>query len=45
MLKRIGHDQDKQANIYIKLMKKNKIIAYDTSALFSYSPGIRISEF
>ena len=26
-------------------MNKNKIIAYDTSALFSYSPGISMAEF
>ncbi len=29
----------------MKLMKKNKIIAYDTSALFSYSSGISMAEF
>ncbi|WP_298275977.1 transposase [Ferroplasma sp.] len=45
MLKRIGQNQDKQKSIYMKLMKRNEIIAYDTSALFSYSPGIRMAGF
>jgi hypothetical protein len=26
-------------------MKRNEIIAYDISALFSYSPGINMAEF
>ena len=45
MLKRIGKDQNKQKRIFMKLMKRNEIVAYDTSALFSYSPGIRMAEF
>ena len=45
MLKRIGTDQDRQRSIFLKLMKKNEIVAYDTSALFSYSTGIRMAEF
>ena len=45
MLKRIGKDQNGQKNIFMKLMKKNEIVAYDTSALFSYSSGIRMAEF
>ena len=45
MLKRVGKDQEKQKRIFMKLMKKNEIVAYDTSALFSYSPGIRMAEF
>lgn len=45
MLKRIGKDHDKQKRIYTKLMGKNEIIAYDTSALFTYSSGIRMAEF
>ena len=45
MLKRIGKDQNKQKRIFMKLMKKKEIIAYDTSALFSYSSGIRMAEF
>ena len=40
MLKRIGKDQNGQKNIFMKLMKKNEIVAYDTSALFSYSSGL-----
>ncbi len=42
MLKRVGMDHDGQKRI---LMKRNEIIAYDTSALFSHSPGIRMAEF
>ncbi len=45
MLKRIGKDQDGQKKIFMKLMKKNEIVAYDTSALFSHSPGISMAEF
>ena len=45
MLKRIGKDQDGQKRIFMKLMKKNEIVAYDTSALFSHSPGISMAEF
>ena len=45
MLKRVGKDQERQKRIFMKLMKKNEIVAYDTSALFSYSPGIRMAEF
>ena len=45
MLKRIGKDQNKQKRIFMKLMKRNEIVAYDTSALFTYSPGIRMAEF
>ncbi len=29
----------------MKLMKKKEVIAYDTSALFSYSSGIRMAEY
>ena len=45
MFKRIGKDQNKQKRIFMKLMKRNEIVAYDTSALFTYSPGIRMAEF
>ncbi|MGC8629681.1 MAG: transposase [Thermoplasmata archaeon] len=45
MLKRIGKDQNKQKIIFKKLMKNKEIIAYDTSALFSYSSGISMAEF
>ena len=45
MLGRIGKDQNKQKNIFIKLMKQKEVIAYDTSALFSYSSGIRMAEY
>ncbi len=45
MMKRIGKDQAGQKAIFMKLMKKNEIIAYDTSALFSYSSGISMAEF
>ncbi|MHB8395584.1 MAG: transposase [Thermoplasmataceae archaeon] len=45
MLKRIGKDQNGQKKIFMKLMKKNEIVAYDTSALFSYSSGMRMAEF
>lgn len=45
MLKRIGKDQNGQKKIFMKIMKKNEIVAYDTSALFSYSPGMRMAEF
>ena len=33
MLTRIGKDQNGRKKIFMKLMKKNEIIAYDTSAL------------
>ena len=45
MLKRIGMDHERQKRIFMKLMKKNETVAYDTSALFSYSSGIRMAEF
>ena len=45
MLKRVGMDHDRQKRILTKLMKRNEVIAYDTSALFSHSPGIRMAEF
>ena len=45
MLKRTGKDQERQKRIFAKLMKRNEIIAYDTSALFSYSSGITMAEF
>ena len=45
MLTRIGKDQNRQKRIFMKLMKKNEIVAYDTSALFSYSSGIRMAEY
>ena len=45
MLKRIGSEGEKQKSVFRSLMKRNEIIAYDTSALFSYSPGINMAEF
>ncbi len=45
MLKRIGMEQNKQKNIFMKLMGKNGVVAYDTPALFSYSTGMRMAEF
>lgn len=45
MLNRVGKDQNRQKRILMMLMKMNKIIAYDTSALFSYSQRIMISCF
>ena len=45
MLKRIGSEQEKQKSVFRSLMKRNEIIAYDTSAIFSYSPGINMAEF
>ena len=45
MLRRIGSESEKQRSIFRSLMKRNEIIAYDTSALFSYSPGINMAEF
>lgn len=45
MLRRIGSEQGKQKSIFQSLMKKNEVIAYDTSALFSYSEGISMAEF
>ena len=45
MLKRIGSEGEKQKSVFKSLMKRNEIIAYDTSALFSYSPGISMAEF
>ena len=45
MLRRTGKDQNKQKKIFMKLMKKKEVIAYDTSALFSYSSGIRMAEY
>ena len=38
MLRRIGSESEKQKSIFRSLMKRNEIIAYDTSAHFSYSP-------
>ncbi len=45
MLKRVGSEGEKQKSVFRSLMKRNEIIAYDTSALFSYSPGINMAEF
>lgn len=45
MLSRIGSHQERQKSVFRSLMKKNEIIAYDTSTLFSYSPGISMAEF
>ena len=45
MLQRIGSESEKQRSVFRSLMKRNEIIAYDTSALFSYSPGISLAEF
>ncbi len=45
MMKRIGSEQDKQKMIFMKLMKRDEIVAYDTSAFFSYSEGIEMTEF
>ena len=45
MLRRIGSESEKQRSIFRSLMKRNEVIAYDTSALFSYSPGINMAEF
>ena len=45
MLKRVGSEGEKQKSLFRSLMKRNEIIAYDTSALFSYSPGINMAEF
>lgn len=45
MLRCIGQNHDRQKRTYIRLMAKNKIIAYDTSALFTHSPGIKMGEF
>ena len=45
MLRRIGSESEKQRSVFRSLMKRNEIIAYYTSALFSYSPGINMAEF
>ena len=45
MLGRIGSQHAKQKSMFQSLMKKNEIIAYDTSALFTYSKGISMAEF
>ena len=45
MLGRIGSDQGKQKTIFNTLMKGKEVIAYDTSALFTYSEGINMAEF
>ena len=45
MLARIGSEHAKQKSMFQSLMKKNEIIAYDTSALFTYSKGISMAEF
>ena len=45
MLGRIGSESEKQRSVFSSPMKGNEIIPYDASALFSYSPGISITEF
>ena len=44
MLKRIGSEGEKQKSVFRSLVKRNEVIAYDMSALFSYSPGINMAE-
>ncbi len=39
MLQRIGSESEKQKSVFRSPMKRNEVIAYDTSALFSYSFG------
>ena len=45
MLQRIGSESEKQRSVFRSLMKRNEIIAYDTSAMFSYSSVIKLAEF
>lgn len=45
MLSRIGSEHARQKSMFRSLIKKNEIIAYDTSALFTYSKGISMAEF
>ena len=45
MLQQIGLESEKQRSVFRSLMKRKEIIAYDTSAVLSYSPGISMDEF